>query len=79
MALREKTKRRLKWTVIVAVTLACAAGGGYALRLRQLERRAVAKRAQDVTQLAAGDYYNALHNIGTYVPYTKRNLSKYAK
>ncbi|HYO07776.1 MAG TPA: tetratricopeptide repeat protein [Tepidisphaeraceae bacterium] len=67
MSLRERTKKRLRWFSIALVIAGLLAAGGYALRERQLERRAVAGREEGLRLLEGGDYFNAMHKIGPFV------------
>ncbi|MGB2820693.1 MAG: tetratricopeptide repeat protein, partial [Phycisphaerae bacterium] len=67
MAIRTKTKRRLLVLLIVVVAVVAAAGGIYTLRMRQIREEIARKRTEGMAAFEKGDYFSALHALGTYV------------
>jgi predicted Zn-dependent protease len=82
MSLRDRTRKRLRWFVIGLVVLIVVGAAGYVLRNRQLDKRAIASRDAGLKELAAGDYFHALNDIGRYVqrhPDDAKTLYSYAQ
>ncbi len=71
MAIRRKTKRRLLVLLIVVVAVVGAAGGIYSFRMRQIRDEIARKRTEGMAAFEKGDYFSAIHALGTYINRSK--------
>lgn len=81
MAIRTKTRRRLWLLLICSVSTALVVGAAYVIRRQQIATRVLGDRAQGYAALEAGDHFNALHKIGSYIqryPDDPEAVMKYA-
>jgi tetratricopeptide (TPR) repeat protein len=67
MSVRVVTKRRLRAFLVACCALAVVGGIAYRVRDHQLEATAIADRDNGMKQLAAGNWFHAMHNLGVYV------------
>ncbi len=83
MAIRTKTKRRLAILAVIAVLVIAAGACLYTVRMRQIRQRSARKLTEGLDAFEQGDYFSAMHALGSYLLRTEEPdpdiLYKYCK
>ena len=67
MTIQAKRRRRLTILAAVIVLLGAAGTGTYFIRMRQAREELLRKRAEGMAALKEGNYFSAMHALGTYI------------
>ena len=67
MAVKDKRRRRLILLLLIVSLVLGASGGLYAFRKHQIRSEAMASRHEGIAAFESGEYFNAMHKLGTYL------------
>ena len=69
MGLRLRSKRRLRLAILLSVVVLMGSAGAavYFVRMRQVRQETAQKRSKGLAAFEKGDYFTAVHALGTYI------------